>query len=676
LRLIRFPVFVQIGAGFAIGVLLLAAVATLSYVRIEQMRSSASSARAFGQISTAVRDVLTQLLDEESAVRGYVATGDHRFLRTIAPARVQEAADLRTLDNSDRTKDISANRREQIDFVTGEIEDDIRTLAPLFTSVQKSMETGNTAAARRTLTQADKEFAAVRRDRDALLRYTALGAQSAQQQSDAARRQLVTTLVVSTLLAILAFVAAALVVSKSISSRLATVTRALQSIAELELPNLVDSFSALAQGNLAARFVTERAALSNEGRDEIGALSRSYDAVVSALGHLSNEFAQMAEKLGTTIDGVARSASDLNSVSTRIAGAISESRVAVAQIHTAIAEVAESASQQAQHLSAAREDMQYLSRSAQTVSEGASAQASATYAAVTAVRRLDEQISAFAQLGESLATSARQSRTQAEAGLTSVRQTADAIQLLRKSTQVALETMRNLEERSLAISDIVAVIDEMSDQTNLLALNAAIEAARAGEHGRGFAVVANEVRKLAEQSGASTRKIGDILAGIRSDTLRCAQTIDAAAQQTQDSLALSQDASALLASMSAAIGETSQVAEEVAERSTAMRDASEALSGEIGKVSAVVDSNVALAADMRTTSEQVLSRILPVAASAQQQALTAEEVSAATASVDKQIAELDSSSRFSLTQSQHLRSLLDLFDMNSRVALQPGMEAS
>ncbi|MCU0840274.1 MAG: methyl-accepting chemotaxis protein [Thiobacillaceae bacterium] len=106
----------------------------------------------------------------------------------------------------------------------------------------------------------------------------------------------------------------------------------------------------------------------------------------------------------------------------------------------------------------------------------------------------------------------------ARRGGDSVREGIAGMNGLRDQIQETSKRIKRLGESSQEISEIVELISDITEQTNVLALNAAIQAAAAGEAGRGFTVVAEEVQRLAERSGAATRRIGAIVKTIQGDT--------------------------------------------------------------------------------------------------------------------------------------------------------------
>jgi len=154
----------------------------------------------------------------------------------------------------------------------------------------------------------------------------------------------------------------------------------------------------------------------------------------------------------------------------------------------------------------------------QHIAQGASDQAQELSQIVKSLEEFDRNMEkAFCEL-ESVGKESRNANEKAVTGKKEMDSLIGSIEEIKKAFETVNDKVQQLQSSVGQISGITQIISSITEQTNLLALNAAIEAARAGEAGKGFSVVADEIRKLAEESKASTVKIVELVSSINSDT--------------------------------------------------------------------------------------------------------------------------------------------------------------
>jgi methyl-accepting chemotaxis protein len=156
-----------------------------------------------------------------------------------------------------------------------------------------------------------------------------------------------------------------------------------------------------------------------------------------------------------------------------------------------------------------------IAASAELVSKGATEQAEDAEESTKVTTELIEKFEEVASSAELMTQKADLTKEMAEFGKANINDLLEKSQLTEINMEDINKKIYELNEMAGNISHITATISGIASQTTLLSLNASIEAARAGEMGRGFGVVAEEIKKLAQQSVASSEEINKIIVGIQ-----------------------------------------------------------------------------------------------------------------------------------------------------------------
>jgi methyl-accepting chemotaxis protein len=220
---------------------------------------------------------------------------------------------------------------------------------------------------------------------------------------------------------------------------------------------------------------------------------------------------------------------------------------------------------------------QQIADGAQTLAQGATEQAASVEELSSSINEVANKTADNAKLANRAADLSATVRDNAQKGT--------------EQMDAMMSAVKDINDASNEINQVIKVIDNIAFQTNILALNAAVEAARAGQHGKGFAVVAEEVRSLAAKSADAAKDTGTL--------------IENSIEKATLGARIADETSASLAEIVNGINESTEIVRQIADSSEEQSVAIKEINKGIDQVAQVVQSNSATAQESAAASEEM-----------------------------------------------------------------------
>lgn len=302
---------------------------------------------------------------------------------------------------------------------------------------------------------------------------------------------------------------------------------------------------------------------------------------------------------------------------------LKESMTLVSMHSLMVASTSEQLSASSEETSKATEQ---IADSIQQVASGSDNQVMIVDQARKAIVNISDQLISMAEGVQEVNESSMRTGETARRGDQAITEATKQMVIIQQNVHNSTVIVNSLNDKSKDIGQMISLITSLASQTNLLALNASIEAARAGEQGRGFAVVAVEVRKLAEQSAQVADKISREIKAIQMGIANAVESMSEGSHAVNEGAMMADHASIAFREIHLAIEDVFSRIAELSASSTQIRVGAKVMVDSVEEISLISTESVNNTHNIAAAAEQQLASMQEVTAASQTLSKMADEL--------------------------------------------------